>query len=200
VPTPTEKVKTCRTYKPIKYNHWFLILPDFKVLKVRCILSNVFIIMPNKVIHFNAIIKKMHPSSMGSWHYIDFPENAFEIFGKRGFIRIQGFINEKPFKSSLFPKGNSLHAMSISLKLQKQLGIKPNDEIRVSIEEDFEVQIVEMPIELEEALDFDEEMSELFGKLSPSNQKYYKLWVGEGKHIETRINRVVTIFERLRRK
>jgi hypothetical protein len=156
--------------------------------------------MPSKIIHFKAIIKKMPPNPMGSWHYIDFPENAFDIFGKRGFIRIKGFINNKPFKSSLFPKGNQLHAMSISLKLQKQIGIRPNDEITLSIEEDFEVQIIEMPIELQEALDFDEEMADLFGKLSPSNQKYYKIWVNSGKHIDTRINRVVTIFERLRKK
>ena len=76
--------------------------------------------MPSKVIHFKEIIQKMPPSTMGSWHYIDFPEDAYEVFGKRNFIKVKGFINEKPFKSNLFPKGNGLHAITIPLKLQKE--------------------------------------------------------------------------------
>jgi hypothetical protein len=159
-----------------------------------------FIIMPNKVIHFKAIIKKIPTNSMGNWHYVDFPESAFDIFGKRGFIKIKGFIDEKTFKGSLFPKGNGLHAISISLKLQKQLGIKPNDEINISVEEDFEVIVVPMPAELQEAIDFDEEMAELFFKQTPSVQKFQKIWINNGKQEETRINRVITLFERLRKK
>jgi len=155
--------------------------------------------MSNKVIHFKETIKKMPPNPAGSWHYIDFPENAFEVFGKKGFIRVKGYINNKPFKSNIFPKGNGLHAMTLPLKLQKDLGVKLHDEISISLEEDFDEVIVEMPVELQEALDFDEEMAELFNKLSPANQKYQKMWVNSGKHIETRISRVVKIFERLRK-
>lgn len=158
-----------------------------------------FIIMPSKVIHFKEIIKKMPPNPAGSWNYVDFPEDAYAIFGKRGFVRVKGFINDKPFKSNLFPKGNGFYAMTLPLKLQKQLGVKLHDEINISLEEDFEEKIVEMPSELQEALDFDEEMAELFFKQSAYNQKYYKIWVNDGKHIQTRINRVVTIFERLRK-
>jgi bifunctional DNA-binding transcriptional regulator/antitoxin component of YhaV-PrlF toxin-antitoxin module len=154
--------------------------------------------MSNKIVHFKEIIKKMPPNSLGSWHYVDFPENAFDIFGKRGYIRIKGLINNRPFKSNLFPTGNGHHIITIPLKLQKQLGIKLHQEIELSVEEDFEEIIVEMPVELQEALDFDEEMAELFNKLSPANQKYQKKWINSGKHIETRINRVVKIFERLR--
>ncbi|GAB2617866.1 hypothetical protein GCM10027035_12550 [Emticicia sediminis] len=155
--------------------------------------------MSSKVIHFKEIIKKMLPNPAGSWHYVDFPENAFEVFGKRGHIKVKGFINNQPFKSNLFPTGNGHHIITIPLKLQKQLGIKLHQEIGLSIEEDFEEVIVEMPIELQEALDFDEEMAELFNKLSPANQKYQKMWVNSGKHTETRISRVVKIFERLRK-
>ncbi len=90
--------------------------------------------------------------------------------------------------------------MTISLKLQKELGVKLHDEITGSLEENFEEIVAEMPIELQEALDFDEEMNDLFSKLSAFNQKYYKIWIGGGKHIETRINRVVTLAERLRKK
>jgi hypothetical protein len=155
--------------------------------------------MSNKVIHFKEIIKKMPPNPAGSWHYVDFPENAFEVFGKRGHIKIKGFINNQPFKSNLFPTGNGHHLITIPLKLQKQFGIKLHQEIGLSIEEDFDEVIVEMPLELQEALDFDEEMAELFNKLSPANQKYQKMWVNSGKHTETRISRVVKIFDRLRK-
>lgn len=155
--------------------------------------------MSIKVIHFKETIKKMPPNPAGSWHYVDFPENAFEVFGKNGFVRVKGFINGKTFKSNIFPKGNGLHAMTLPLKLQKDLGVKLHDEISISLEEDFDEVIVEMPVELQEALDFDEEMAELFNKLSPANQKYQKMWVNSGKHIETRISRVVKIFERLRK-
>jgi antitoxin component of MazEF toxin-antitoxin module len=156
--------------------------------------------MPSKVIHFKEIIKKMPPNPAGAWHYIDFPENVHEVFGKRNFIKVKGFINDKPFKSNLFPKGNGLHAITIPLKLQKQLGVKLHDEIMLSVEENFEVIIVSMPKELQEALDFDEEMSELFFKQTPSVQKFQKIWINDGKHIETRINRVVQLFEKLRKK
>ena len=155
--------------------------------------------MPSKVVHFKEIIKKMPPNPGGSWNYINFPEDAYAIFGKRGFVKVKGFINDKPFKSNLFPKGNGFHAITIPLKLQKQLGVKLNDEITISVEEDFEERIVEMPTELQEAIDFDDEMAELFNKLSPSNQKNYKIWINGGKQIETRIKRVVELFERLRK-
>jgi antitoxin component of MazEF toxin-antitoxin module len=155
--------------------------------------------MPSKVIHFKEIIQKMPPRSMGAWHYIDFPENAYEVFGKRNFVKVKGFINDKPFKSNLFPKGNGLHAITIPLKLQKQLGIKLHDEITLSVEEDFEIIPVPMPTELQEALDFDEEMNELFFKQTASVQKFQKIWINDGKHIETRINRVVTLSEKLRK-
>ncbi len=156
--------------------------------------------MPSKVIHFTEIIRKMPPNTTGAWHYIDFPEDAYEVFGRRGFVKVKGFINDKPFKSNLFPKGNGLHALTIPLKLQKTLGVKLHDEITISIEEDFEIILVPMPAELQEAIDFDEEMAELFNKQSASNQKFYKIWINSGKQIETRINRVVSLFERLRKK
>ena len=156
--------------------------------------------MPSKVIHFKEIIQKMPPRSMGAWHFIDFPENAYEVFGKRNFVKVKGFINDKPFKSNLFPKGNGHHAITIPLKLQKELGVKLHDEITLSVEEDFEIIPVPMPTELQEALDFDAELAELFNKQSASNQKFYKMWINSGKHIETRINRVVTLSEKLRGK
>ncbi len=156
--------------------------------------------MSIKIVHFKEIIKKMPPNPAGSWHYFDFPENAYEIFGKRGFVKVKGSINNKPFKSNLFPKGNGLHAITIPLKLQKELRVKLNDVITVSLEEDFEERIVEMPAELQEAIDFDDEMAALFNALSPSNQKNYKVWINGGKQIETRIKRVVELFERLRKK
>jgi antitoxin component of MazEF toxin-antitoxin module len=156
--------------------------------------------MTQKVIHFKEVIKKMPPNTIGSWHYIDFPEDAYEVFGKRNFVKVKGFINDKPFKSNLFPKGNGLHAITIPLKLQKVLGVKLHDEITLSVEEDFEIVVVPMPAELQEALDFDEEMAELFFKQSASVQKFQKIYINDGKQIETRINRVVWLFEKLRKK
>ena len=156
--------------------------------------------MPSNVVHFKEIIQKMPPSTMGSWHYIDFPEDAYEVFGKRNLVKIKGFINDKPFKSNLFPKGNGFHAITIPLKLQKELGVKLHDEIMLSVEENFEIIPVPMPEELQEALDFDEEMFKLFYQQSPSMQKFQKIWINEGKHIETRINRIVALSEKLRMK
>ncbi len=141
----------------------------------------------------------MPPNPAGSWHYVDFPEDAFEIFGKKGFIKVKGGINDKPFKSNLFPKGNGFHAMSLPLKLQKELGVKLHDEISITIEEDFVERIVSMPIELQEAIDFDEEFATLFQQLSASKQKDYRLWIGSAKQTETRIKRVVELAERLRK-
>ena len=156
--------------------------------------------MSSKIVHFKEIIKKMPPNPAGSWYYINFPENAYEIFGKRGFVKVQGTINNKPFKSNLFPKGNGFHAITIPLKLQKELRVKLNDEINVSLEEDFEERMVLMPTELQEAIDFDDEIAALFNALSPSNQKNYKVWINSGKQVETRIKRVVELFERLRKR
>jgi len=153
--------------------------------------------MSNKIIHFKETIKKSLLAPGGSWHFVDFPENTFEVFGRRGHIRIKGLINNQAFYGNLFPVGSGRHIITIPLKLQKQIGIKLHQEISLSIEEDFEEIFIEMPVELKEALDFDEEMAELFNKLSPANQKYQKMWVNSGKLTETRIKRVVKIFEKL---
>lgn len=155
--------------------------------------------MANNKIYFKEIIKKMPPNPADSWYYIDFPENAHESFGKRGFIKVKGHINEKPFKSNLFPKGNGFHAMTLPLKLQKELGVKLNEEISVSLEEDFEERIIPMPVELQETIDFDEEFAVLYQQLSASKQKDYRTWIGSAKQTETRIKRIVELAERLRK-
>lgn len=155
--------------------------------------------MPSKIIHFKEIIRKMPPNPAGSWNYIDFPENVHELFGKKGFVKVKGYINNKAFKSNLFPKGNGFHAMTLPLKLQKELGVKLNEEISVSIEEDFEERIIPMPVELQEAIDFDEEFATLYQQLSASKQKDYRLWISSAKQTETRIKRVVELAERLRK-
>jgi hypothetical protein len=60
--------------------------------------------MSNKIEHFKKTIKKsplLAPEDY--WHFVDFPENTLEVFGRCAYTKIKWLMNNHAFYGNLFP-------------------------------------------------------------------------------------------------
>lgn len=68
---------------------------------------------------FQALIQK--PSKKGGVSYIELPFNAWEVFGKKGRIKVSGKINNHEFRRALIPKGKGRYILTVTKKCWKHL-------------------------------------------------------------------------------
>lgn len=59
--------------------------------------------MSNKIEHFKKTIKKSLLSPEDYWHFVDFPENTLEVFGRCAHNKIKWLIIDQAFYGNLFP-------------------------------------------------------------------------------------------------
>lgn len=66
--------------------------------------------------------------------FIELPFNVWDLFNKKGSIRVHGSINDLEYECALVPRGNGVYLLPINKKTIEKLGISPGDFINVSME------------------------------------------------------------------
>ena len=131
-------------------------------------------------------------SKAGSWTIVIVPFDAKKVFGTGGYSRIKGTIEGLPFKGlSLMPMGDGVHCFPVKAEMRKAIRKDAGDSVKVEIEKDTEVPVVEMPVELKEALKASKEAKKMFDSYSPSMKREHFKFIAEGKKKETREKRAV---------
>jgi hypothetical protein len=82
--------------------------------------------------------------------------------------------------------------------IRAELGVEIGDELEVVIERDDAPREIEIPAELQEALDADPAAKAAFDQLAPSHRKEHARAVAEAKRPETRAKRVAATLDALR--
>jgi len=114
--------------------------------------------------------------------------------GKR--VPITVTINSHTYRSSVAPyRGDYMIALSAENRIAA--GIEPNDAITVTIEVDTEPRVVEVPADLQAALDANPAAQAAFTALSYSNQRAIVQNVQGTTVAETRARRVVAAIAKL---
>ncbi|MEZ4789238.1 MAG: YdeI/OmpD-associated family protein [Flavobacteriales bacterium] len=132
------------------------------------------------------------------WHYLEFPHDVHELFGKRGEVRVKCVINGVAVDRALMPTKSGMHIIILGADLRRQTGVrKPGDLAKVELWLDPEPDRIDVPEDLAETLDFMPEVKVLWDKLLPGVKRNMCYWVRTGKTAPTRAKRIAELIRRL---
>lgn len=137
---------------------------------------------------FSAKLVRME--GVGTWTYCDVPFDVEKAFGKGGQVKVKGTVNGISFKSTLLPNGDGNHFLVVPKPLRDKAKIKAGGRVKVVLECDAAVRIVEAPPDLAKALARNKAARQTWDDFPPSHRKAYVEWIVEAKKNETRARRV----------
>jgi hypothetical protein len=141
---------------------------------------------------FRAVIE----DAGGGGAYVTIPFNVEKVFGKKR-LKVKATIDGEPYRGSLVRMVTPQHMLIILKEIRQKIGKSFGDEVSIEIEEDLESRQVDLPTDLQQALQADPQAQEFFNRLSYTHQKEYVRWVTEAKRQETRQRRIQQIVEML---
>jgi hypothetical protein len=124
-----------------------------------------------------------------AWTFLPIPFDVEAAFGSKGRVPVAGTINDAAFRTSLMPQGDGTHAMMVDKALQSAAGARAGDSVVVVIERDDKERVVDVPVELSQALSAQAAARAAFDRLAYSHRREYAEWVAGAKKSETRIAR-----------
>ncbi len=145
-------------------------------------------------IEYDAIIQKDEDHA-GS--YCEIPFNVFETFGKKR-VKIRAMIDAVEYRGLLTPMGGK-YGLFMNKEVRDKVGKTYGNTVHISIEEDTEPRVVEIPQDLLEAM-LAADVKPFFDSLSFTNQKEYVQWILDAKKEETRQNRLLKAIEMMQNK
>jgi uncharacterized protein YdeI (YjbR/CyaY-like superfamily) len=96
--------------------------------------------------------------------------------------------------------GTECYILGIRKEIREQTGKTFGDLVEITVQEDTEPRVVEIPAELMRALEADSEASALFEKLSYTHQREYVTWIEEARKVATRQRRIMKTIEMVKQK
>ena len=132
----------------------------------------------------------------GGWTYValsDIPPNEKNGLG---LIRVSGFIDTYALKQfNLLPMKDGSMLLPLKAAVRKKIGKKEGDTVHVILFSDDSPVVI--PDDIRVCLSDSAKAYQFFLSLSESNQKYYIDWIEEAKRMETKVERLCKMIERL---
>lgn len=128
---------------------------------------------------------------------LDLPPEASDALGHKGRVPVTGTLNTFPIKTSVFPTDDGGHFMMVPPDLQRLAGVSVGSNVKVVLQVARQPAKVEVPEDLQRALDGSEQAKKAFERLAFSHQREYVEWIEEAKRPETRARRIEKTVERL---
>jgi hypothetical protein len=111
-------------------------------------------------------------------------------------LRIDGEVGGVRFSNALHPASGRWYVL-LPKRLLKKCGLKLGDEVFVQFRI-ADQDAVEVPAELQKALDVHDQANEVWNRLTPGKKRGYAYRVASAKRPETRENRVLEVIELIR--
>lgn len=146
----------------------------------------------SKTYTFQALIER--EESGGA--YVTIPFDVEQAFGKKR-VKVKATIEGIPYRGSLVRMGGSCHVMGILKEIRQKINKGPGDQVQITIEEDTEPRVIDIPDDLKKALESDLEAGIFFKRLSYSHQREWVNWIQEAKREGTRQDRIIQTVEML---
>lgn len=143
----------------------------------------------------NKKVKVQKYPGKGGWTYVILEYNPSEK-GNSLWLKVKGTVNgaEKE-QYKLASMKNGLYMLPLKAEIRKKYNIKEGDMVDVCLYLDNSDLLV--PEEILECLEEFPKALEFFNKMTESNKKYYIEWVTEAKNIDTKVNRINKMIDRL---
>lgn len=145
-------------------------------------------------IEYDAIIQRDEEHN-GS--YCEIPFDVLETFGKKR-VKIRAIIDAVEYRGLLTPMGGK-YGLFMNKEVRDKVGKTYGDTVHISMEEDTEPRVVEIPQDLLEAM-LAVDVKPFFDSLSFTHQKEYVQWIFDAKKEETRQNRLLKAIEMMQNK
>ncbi|HEY5564259.1 MAG TPA: YdeI/OmpD-associated family protein [Rhodothermia bacterium] len=141
---------------------------------------------------FKAVIEA-HPSGGA---YVNVPFEVEKVFGRKR-VKILATFDGEPYRGLLTPMGTPHHILIVRKDIREKIGKAPGDEVTVTVEEDLEPRVVNVPPDVRRILDDNHGAADFFLTLSFTHQREYVEWIEEAKKPETRARRIARMIELL---
>jgi len=141
---------------------------------------------------FRAVIE----NAGGGGAYVSVPFDVEKVFGKKR-LPVIATIDGESYRGTLVRMGMPQHVLIVLKEIREKIGKSFGDEVTVELEEDLAPRHVEVPPDLQQALDTEPAAQSNFDKLSYTHKKEYVRWINDAKQEETRIKRIKQTIELL---
>jgi len=150
--------------------------------------------------------------------FVRIPSDVEQAFGKKR-VKVKATIDGEPYRGTLAvsPRragsrgplapaqvqangvrmGEPCHILGVLKEIREKIGKTFGDEVEVTLEEDTEPRVVEVPPDLQQALDRDPVAKAAFQKMPYAHQREYVRVILEAKREETRRSRIAKAIEML---
>jgi hypothetical protein len=142
---------------------------------------------------FTAVIE--NPGEGGA--FVTVPFDVEKAFGKKR-VKVKATIDGEAYRGSLVRMGTPCHLLLILKEIREKIGKTYGDVVTIVLEEDLEPRTVEIPADLQQALEGNPAERAFFTHLSYSHQREYVMWINEAKQNETRQKRIQRTIELLK--
>lgn len=149
----------------------------------------------NASVSFEAVLEKR--DKIGGGHFVQVPKYVSDFFGAKGRTRVLGIMNGVAIDRALIPNGDGGHEIIIGTDVRKKSKVKVGMKITFEIYRNPEPDAVEIPEELEAALELEPDAFQKFKNFTPGMKRNMVYWVNSGKQTETRIKRSLEILRRI---
>ncbi len=140
-------------------------------------------------------VAKIHQGGMGGM-FVNVPFDVEKEYGKKR-VKIIATIDGEKYQGSLVRMGSPDHILIIRKDIREKIGKGLGDDVDVTLKEDLEERVVEVPDDFKKLLNKHKGAKVFFEKLSYSHQREYVKWITEAKKVETRKRRMVKAVDML---
>ena len=134
----------------------------------------------------------------GGGAFVEVPFDVEAAFGSKR-PKVKAMIEGVPYRGLLVRMGGPNHMLIILKGIREQLGKTFGDKVKITVEPDTELRVIEIPKDLLKEFKKDKQAKTSFDKLSYTHKKEYVSWVEEAKKEETRQNRVTKTIDMLKK-
>ncbi len=131
-------------------------------------------------------------------HVVFLPGDVVEALGIAGITRLQGTVNGAPFRLAALSDGHGRYFLHMGQLLRREAGVKPHQQVTVAVELDPNPDFVDIPEEMEIALDQDPEAAAIFKDYTPGFKRSIMHYIISAKREETRIKRALDLCDKMK--
>jgi hypothetical protein len=144
---------------------------------------------------FNGILE--NPEGKMDIAYISIPFDVQKVYGTSGQVKVKATFDGHPYRGVLANMGTGCHIIGVRKEIRTTIGKSVGDTVNVTIEQDLDERVVEIPKELLTLLSKNKKAQGFFNSLSYTNRKEYAQWIATAKKPETRARRLDQSLDKL---
>lgn len=137
---------------------------------------------------FTTVLADRGPS--GLWPHLFLSHEASRWLGKRGMVNLIVNVNGAMFRRTARPDGAGGHFVLFNAEMRELSGVEPGDRVRIGLEVDHALGIVDTPRELEQALLSDPAARAAYSAMPASQRRVHVQFIEEAKRPEARVRRI----------